>query len=323
MTVPAIDISIGNKECYVAVMDAKDVFKYSIVSRADKNNKGYQRLLGEKRAKDIAQYINDGGIIPGCIILSAQSNSNLTFSNNEISFNEHDDSFFVIDGQHRLFGAEYAENEIKIPVYIFNNLDIPEEVQYFLDVNSKQKGVPKTLRIELTKFLSEPGSKDEIRLKLFNKLNEDPESPLFNRLSSTTSVPGKLSHVPFQQMIDPLLEKEPMNIFDFDKKYMLLKNFLQAVDMILTDNFGDSKRLTTTVFFNAIFNNFNMICNRVMMKGSLQVENFVDVINPIKDIDFDEYKGTGKAADKELTEEIKSRIETNSNTSENFDSLFS
>ena len=93
MNVPAIDISIDSKECYIAVMDAKDVFKHSIVSRAEEDKKGYQRLLGEKRAKDIAQYINDGGIIPGCIILSAQSNSNLTFSNNELSFEEHDDSF--------------------------------------------------------------------------------------------------------------------------------------------------------------------------------------------------------------------------------------
>ena len=65
-----------------------------------------------------------------------------------------------------------------------------------------------------------------------------------------------------------------------------------------------------------------MIYNRVVMKGNLQVENFINVINPIKDIDFDEYKGTGKAADKELTNEIKLRIETSFNSSENFDSLF-
>ncbi len=321
MNVPAINISVNDKLCYLAVMDAKDVFKYSIVSRAEEDKKGYQRLLSEKRAKDIAEYVNDGGIIPGCIILSAQNNANLVFNDNQIIFEEHDDSFFVIDGQHRLYGANYAKNNIQIPVYIFNDLEIEEEVQYFLDVNSKQKGVPKTLRIELTKFLSEPGSKDEIRLKLFNQLNEDPESPLFNRLSSTTSVPGKLSHVPFQHVIDPILEKEPMNVFDFEKKYMILKNFLQAVDSILTDNFGDSKKLTKTVFFNAIFNNFNMICNRVIMRGSYQLENFIQVIEPIKDIDFDEYKGTGRAADKELTEEIKSRIETNIST-ENFDSLF-
>ena len=321
MNVPAIDISVNEKLCYLPVMDAKDVFKYSIVSRAEEDNKGYQRLLSEKRAKDIAQYINDGGIIPGAIILSAQKNANLTFEDNKIIFEEHDDSFFVIDGQHRLFGSNYAENDIKISVYIFNDLDVIQEVQYFLDVNSKQKGVPSSLRIELTKFLSEPGSKDEIRLKLFNQLNEDSTSPLFNRLSNTTSVRGKLTHVPFKQVIDPLLEKEPMNILNFEKKYMLLKNFLEAVETILTDNFGDSKRLTTTVFFNAIFNNFYIIYNRVVMRGNLHVENFIKVIEPIKDIDFDEYKGTGKVADKELTHEIKSRIESNISV-ENFDGLF-
>lgn len=321
MTIPAINMSTGEQDSYLAVINAKEVFDYSIVSRADEDTKGYQRLLSEKRAKDIAAYINEGGIIPGCIILSAQANANLTFKNNEITFDEKNDSFFVIDGQHRLYGAHYSEKNIGIPVYIFNNLEVEEEVQYFLDVNSKQKGVPKTLRIELTKFLSEPGTKDQIRIELFNKLNTDPESPLFNRLISNASSPGKLSHVPFQQSIDPILDKEPMSMFDFDKKYLLLKNFLEAVNTVLIDNFGDSKKLTTTVFFNAIFNNFTMICNRVMMKGSLQVENFIDVVEPIKDIDFEEYKGTGKAADKDLTDEIRTRIETN-RSSENFDSLF-
>ena len=67
-------------------------------------------------------------------------------------------SLFVIDGQHRLWGASKCEQEIYLPVCIFTNLELKQEVQYFLDINSNQKGVPKTLRIELLKFLSEPDS---------------------------------------------------------------------------------------------------------------------------------------------------------------------
>jgi len=321
MKIKAINMTVNEKECYLAVISAKKIFEYSIISRADEDkDKGYQRVLSERRAKDIAEYLNNGNIIPGCIILSAQSKAKLTFKGEELSFEEHNDSFFVIDGQHRLFGSSYAENQIDIPVYIFNNLTILEEVQYFLDVNSKQKGVPKTLRIELSKFLSEPKSKDEIRLQLFNKLNTDPESPLFNRLSSTSSVRGKITHVPFQQALDPILDKEPMSVFDFDKKYKLLKNFLEAVSTVLIDNFGDSKRLTTTVFFNAIFKNFIMIYNRALMNGNLQVSTFIEVILPIRDIDFDEHTGTGKSADKALFEDIKFKIENNK--LDNYDDLF-
>ena len=321
MKIKAINMTANEKECYLAVISAKKIFEHSIISRADEDkDKGYQRVLSERRAKDIAEYLNNGNIIPGCIILSAQSKAKLTFKGEELSFEEHNDSFFVIDGQHRLFGSSYAENQIDIPVYIFNNLTILEEVQYFLDVNSKQKGVPKTLRIELSKFLSEPKSKDEIRLQLFNKLNTDPESPLFNRLSSTSSVRGKITHVPFKDAIDPILDKEPMSVFDFDKKYKLLKNFLEAVSTVLIDNFGDSKRLTTTVFFNAIFKNFIMIYNRALMNGNLQVLTFIEVISPIRDIDFDEHTGTGKAADKALSEDIKSKIENNK--LDNYDDLF-
>ena len=42
MKIPAIDISLNGKECYISVIKAKDLYNNSIVSRASDN--GYQRL---------------------------------------------------------------------------------------------------------------------------------------------------------------------------------------------------------------------------------------------------------------------------------------
>ncbi|PKH87912.1 hypothetical protein CXF79_14945 [Colwellia sp. Bg11-28] len=56
--------------------------------------------------------------------------------------------------QHRLYGAKLAEQDIELPVCILKGLDQTSEVQYFIDINSTQKGVPKTLRIELREFLA-------------------------------------------------------------------------------------------------------------------------------------------------------------------------
>ncbi|MFW2605628.1 DGQHR domain-containing protein [Aliarcobacter butzleri] len=322
MKIPAINLSINSKECYLAVIASKEIFRNSIVSRVDEDkNNGYQRLLSEKRAKDIAKYLNDGNIIPGCVILSAQKKAKLKFDNNNLEFEEFPDSFFVIDGQHRLYGFNYADNDLPIPVYIFNNLDIQDEIQYFLDVNSKQVGVPKTLKIELTKFLAEPGSVDDIRLKLFDDLNSDHNSALFNRLTKTSSGTGKLSHVPFKDAIDPVINSSKMSVLKYERKYDLLNNFLNAFHEVLLEIFGHSKYLTSTVFFNAIFTNFDMICSLSLMNGGYKVENFINVISPIKDINFDNHTGTGKAANKALAEEMKLYIETNNKISE-VDKLF-
>ena len=81
-----MDIPLGTSvlkmtRCYVTVMEASKIFNISKVSRVDQDSeKGYQRVLSEKRANDIAQYLNDGNIIPGSIILSAQEGFHVSYN---------------------------------------------------------------------------------------------------------------------------------------------------------------------------------------------------------------------------------------------------
>lgn len=322
MKIPATDLSQGEYKCYLSVMNAKSVFEHSIVSRAAEDPvRGYQRHLDEKRAKDIAQYLDSGNVIPGCVILSAQTSSNIKFEDGYLTFDNTNDAFFVIDGQHRLYGSHMATTDVNLPVYIFKDLELTEEIQLFLDVNSKQKGVPKTLRIALTKFLTDPDSNEAIRLALFEKLNTDPDSALFNRLTSTTSVPGKISQVPFQSAISPILEVNLMKVLDFEKKYLLLKNLTRAAEDVLIEALGDSKKLTTTVFFISLFKNFELICEYTLMLGSYKYENFKTVLQPLEYLDFD-IAGTGTAANKQMTDQMAVLIETHFSRQSNADDLF-
>jgi DNA sulfur modification protein DndB len=324
MTINATEISQGNYKCYLGVMNAKKVFDNSIVSRASEDQTdGFQRNLDSKRAQDIADYLDSGNVIPGCIILSTQEDAKLSFDMaiQKITFKELQQSFFVIDGQHRLFGSHLAKTDIDLPVYIFTNLNVQEEIQLFLDVNSKQKGVPKTLRIALTKFLIEPDSIDHIRLELFHRLNTDQESPLFNKLTSASSVSGKLSHVPFQQAIDPILNSSSMKALDLDQKYMLLNNLLTALSDILIETLTDSKKLTSTVLFTSIFKNFDLICNLALMSGGYKYEIFKRVLQPIQNVDFESLSGAGSSVNKVMTENIKELLESQNQLSD-MSSLF-
>jgi DNA sulfur modification protein DndB len=317
----AFNIGKGEIDCFVTVVKASIIFKTSKISRADEDpEKGFQRLLSIKRAKDIAEYLNEGNIIPGSLILSAQKKTDITFDpeSKNLSFPIIENSFLVIDGQHRLYGAHEAEEDTELLVCIFNGLEQVTEVQYFLDVNSTQKGVPKTLRIELTKFLAEPNSKEEIKLKLFKKLNQDPLSPLAGRMSSTQSIPGKLTHVSFQKSLDPILDWSVMRNLTMDKKYQLLFNFLKAFENILIEIEGSSKRLSTATFFQAIFKNFTLVCDYSLVNdGNYKTETFLNVIEPLARLDFSKFAGSNIKTINNLADEIRSLIDISQSMKEN------
>ncbi|MHB8090534.1 MAG: DGQHR domain-containing protein [Syntrophales bacterium] len=319
-TLSALALNYNGVEFYLSVLSAKKLFKIAKVSRAEEDpDLGFQRALGKERALKIKKYLNDGNVIPGSIILSAQKKSDFKFKNrdNTISFTDSANSFLVIDGQHRLYGANMADIDVLLPLCIFNGLDTEQEVQYFLDVNGYQKGVPKTLRIELQKFVAEPSSKDAIRKGLFDALDQELESPLCGKMARTKSVPGKLSHVPFKNALDPILELAPLNNFSQEQRVKLIINYLKAVENVLLKMYGKPEKLSNTAFFQAIMGSFIDACNLAMTQyGNYKSESFENVLEPISGIDFEYHKGTNQQAIKELTTAIRNVISINQTISE-------
>lgn len=312
------NIGTGDTKCYVSVMKAKEIFDISHVSRVDDDPKnGYQRLLNKKRADDIASYLDDGNIIPGSIILSAQDNSSVTYDKekNEITIDTATSKLFVIDGQHRLYGASLSEVEVILPVCIFVGLEVKQEVQYFLDINSNQKGVPKTLRIELLRFLSEPESNDALLIKLFKELGEDFDSSLFGRTSATSSVPGKVSHVPFQSALTPLIDGKTLRRFEYNDKKILIKNFLSAVSKLLTEIEGNDKRLTTSAFFQAIFKTFEDVCSYCLAYfKNYQESSFENILRGISRLDFEKHSGSNQQTISQMASEMLTLLEIHVST---------
>lgn len=307
--------SIGNSSIgyYVTVMSADEIFAFSKVSRVDEDPQiGYQRHLAKKRAEAIAEYLDSGNVIPSSIILSAQENAKISYAEetNELTIHLVPGSFFVIDGQHRLYGSKLASGDTKLPVCILSGLDHTAEVKYFIDINSTQKGVPKTLQIELMKFLSEPDSIDAVRNRLFSDLNSDTESPLSGRMNAASSAPGRLSLVPFQQAIDPLLKGNILSQFNYENKKKLLINYLKAVEIALVKIEDDSDRLSTSAFFQAIFKVFEKACNLSMTHyKNYSANSMSQILDGITSIDISKFSGSNQAAINELASELSSLLE--------------
>ena len=165
-----------------------------------------------------------------------------------------------------------------MPVCIFSDLDQISEVQYFLDINGTQRGVSKTLQLEVAKFTAEPESLEDVRGKLFHELNDRIESPLQSKMSPTRSIRGKISHVAFKSAIDPILELSTIRNFNFEQKIKFLINALNALQSTLLKS-DAPKDITNTALFQSFFMSFPEILRQIELKhGDFKEESFEDVL---------------------------------------------
>jgi DNA sulfur modification protein DndB len=305
----AIEIQTQNDtKFYVTAIPIEVLMKVCQVSRADEDpERGYQRLLGTRRPREIADYLDSGKVIPGSLILSAQKSASLEFSakTQMLSFLNNPRSFLVIDGQHRLYGAHESKMQPTFPVSILTDLSLSEEVQYFNDINGEQKGVPRTLQLEIEKFFVSDESKEKVRINLFHALNTNPDSPLCNRMSATKSVQGKLTHVPFKSAVEPLLDQKPLQDMEMKKKVQVLTNFLKAVENVLVSSLNSADKLSNAAFFQAIFGAFKMIALLTHERhGNYDVNSFRDVMKPLENIKWERYSGTNRQTITDFTKHI-------------------
>ena len=316
MLVPAFNLSRLETGFFLTAMPVVDIFPLCRVERVATNpDEGFQRQLDANRARRISKYLEDR-IIPGAIILSASEGFQPTYreETRELELSDALGSLLVIDGQHRLYGAKIAsESESKLnivlPICILTNLSLIEEVQYFIDINSTAKGVPKTLRIELTKFLVSADSIDDIRLKLFRDLNIDFDSPLCGKLSAEQKGPGYLSHVPFQIAINRILASERLKELEYDNKKTLIKNYLQGVYTNLLE-IGSPQKLTQSAFFQAIFRVFDRSCeSAIMFRKNYKSETFEYVFQALDRINFDLHTGSNDEAINQLEKDLIEKLD--------------
>ncbi len=127
----------------------------TVTTRKENPIHGFQRELDEKRALDIAHYIDsDLGTIPNSIVLSAQPNADLKIvgKGKTLEFTKTPGAFLILDGQHRVYGFSKATTKLRVPVVIYNDLSRKEETRLFIDINTKQRPVPPQLLLDIKRL---------------------------------------------------------------------------------------------------------------------------------------------------------------------------
>ena len=243
MTTQNISVTLitqGNHKFYSGTMEIELVASTcSTNPRAVDPVNGFQRTLDENRAVSIAEYIRLGGTIPSSIILSAQSDSNLSYNskNKTITFDANQSSFLILDGQHRVYGFRKLLNEgvkYRVPVIIYNELTPTQEARIFIDINTLQRPVPKELLLDI-KRLAERESGDEQMLdELFTSFETESDSYLLNKLSRIDKQKGKISKVTFYDSMKSILKE--FNISSTDKLYRIINSFFYAANDVSEDH---------------------------------------------------------------------------------------
>lgn len=313
----SIKITQNSKEFFMTSMRASVLRELAFVLKRDEDPiNGFQRLLNQNRAKDIAKYMDEKkGVIPSPLILSAQPNAELKFDEkgSKITFSNNKNSFLVLDGQHRLYGMYLSHNDYEIPVIIFNNLKTSDEVNLFIDINTNQKGVPTTLLIDIKNLTGREEKKEEKQRILFDSLNNN--SVLRGLMSPTKSQVGKISRTTFNQATDRLFETGYFANENVDVTLKAVKNYLQAVEVVLIGTNSEKAKLTKSMIFRAVFEIFNDVVELCLKKfENLKVDSLVDILRPIGSLNYDNYIGSSNSIMVKIATDMKiAMFKTSSN----------
>lgn len=256
------------------------------VSREEDRMEGFQRVLDKKRALEIAEYIDNGlGTIPSSIVLSAQSDAELTYDSKKksISFKNIPNAFLILDGQHRVYGFALAEKKLRVPVVVYDNLTKREESRLFIDINSKQRGVPSELLLDIKK-MAEYENDTEARMRvIFDRFMEDSGSVFFGRLSPAKKSAGKITRTVFNVSVNPLVKL--FGSMTDEEVYDVLSSYFQAIfDEVFCENDMPSDFFKPTLF-KATCGFFPAVARRVKDRfGQVySYDNFSEVLGPVRD----------------------------------------
>ncbi len=250
-----------------------------VVNRDEDPIEGFQRELDKKRASEIASYIDSGlGTIPSSIVLSAQDDCGFIYDSKKksVSFDKITKAFLIIDGQHRVYGFKLAKTALRIPVVVYENLSKRDESRLFIDINSKQKGVPTELLLDIKRMAEYESDTEQYLRDLFDIFLNENDSALYNRLSASKRVRGKITRSVFNTAVKPLVKvfgnKSPDEIYEIFNSYLVAFN-----EGVLAPHQLEDQAFNTTVF-KAISGFFPIVTARVQDRfGAIySVDNYYE-----------------------------------------------
>lgn len=284
---PALPLQQNEHKFYLLTIPVHDIFPFCYVARRGEDPvQGFQRTLNEDRAKDISSYLdNSKGSIPTNIVLSAQSDADLTYVSRTklLKYKRQQSAFLVLDGQHRLFGYGMTRKEHRVPVAIYEGLSRQDEAALFIDINTNQRGVPASLLLDIKQIAARENEAEAQLRTMFDRLGMDPESPMNGLLTPHQSAAGKISRVAFNRSVKPILASALMDQLSEEKRYELLRNYLRG----FSDNLRDDRLLRKAAYFEGFCSVFeDVVKASIAEEGNAKQDSLNAILAPLENLDL-------------------------------------
>ncbi len=227
---------------YVAIFSGRWLLKHTTPSWRIKNpQKGFQRIVREERAKQIARTVLDRGrTFPNAITL-ATTLKDFKRDGDEI-FIPKKVKFLVVDGQHRLWAQKFSDSDCQYVCIVHLKKTEKEMAELFLEINDNQRRVPSSLRWDLVRLVRPADDEAAITASdLVYELATRKESPFYIAIDLT----GEQKDVSIKQgslapEIKTLVSKAKRKHDPTFEEYLtLLIRFFTAIRSLNPQGWGD------------------------------------------------------------------------------------
>lgn len=220
-----------------------------------------QRQLNIDKVSDLSKFIQDEyNFLPNTIILGCFTNNQNKFDFESISSQfaieelntdlgiytlelNSDIEFTAIDGQHRLAGLFTSDDEeienLEIPVVLLFNISLTASSKIFLDINSNQKSVDKSLMYDLLPILNQNNQSHKLKNFEVSSLERCHQicvtfyksdfSPFFKQIRMLGYGGGAISQAFFVDQIYPLISSGRLSKFELEKQANILYLYFESI----------------------------------------------------------------------------------------------
>lgn len=311
INIDAIPVTQGKFTFYLFSLPASILWRVTEINqRSEDKREGYQRALSEARVRNIAKYIQAGGMLAGSIVVSFDKGT-FDKETNRLRIPNQEKVGWIIDGQHRLAGAYEASEknaDLTLPVIAFLELSDVKQIELFITINKEARGVPASLYIdflrELPKKKTERELTDERIADIARALDDDELSPFHQNIIFTRNArAGEVSLNNFARILRPHIARPAgtISLFTPNIQEGAITNYYKALAVAFPAEFKkDPPIFFRTIGFGAVWRAFPYVFNLAQNRHkAFSVAAISKIFSEIHDFDFDKWKeaGTGSAAE--------------------------
>lgn len=227
---------------YVIVISGRWLLEHTTPSwRIKDPMKGFQRIVKEDRARQIARTILDRQrAFPNAITLATDARE-FKYTDSKIVIPDKA-KFLVVDGQHRLWAQKFSQKDGQYACIIHLNKSEKEMAELFLEINENQRRVPSSLRWDLVRLVRPEGDEAAVTASEIVFALVDREDSPFHISIDLTGEQKELSVK--QGSLAPeikTLVTRAKKVHDptFDDYVSLLIRFFSAVRSLNPSGWGD------------------------------------------------------------------------------------